>query len=87
MRKFVTDGPGCPDENDIIVRVMTTIKAGAGMERRGPYAAHNVCDTIIQEIREVLKKLVLQLNVSKRTYKPPWPSEGCAGKINYGTGS
>ena len=62
--------PGCPDENDIMVRVMTTIKAGTGMERRGPYAAHKVCDTIIQEIREVLKKLPaerLQLNVSKKT--------------------
>lgn len=49
--------PGTPDEGDIMIRVMTTIAAGCGMERRGPYAAHKVCDVILQEIREVLKKV------------------------------
>ncbi|WP_353948427.1 D-proline reductase (dithiol) proprotein PrdA [Sporolactobacillus sp. Y61] len=48
--------PGCPDVNDIIVRVNVTVQANTGMERRGPYAAHKACDYIIQEIREVLKK-------------------------------
>jgi D-proline reductase (dithiol) PrdA len=48
--------PGCPDENDIMIRIHVTIQAGTGMERRGPYAAHKVCDAVIQEIREVLKK-------------------------------
>lgn len=48
--------PGCPDENDIMVRVHATIQERTGMERRGPYAAHKACDVIIQEIREVLKK-------------------------------
>ncbi|SHM57397.1 D-proline reductase (dithiol) PrdA [Caldanaerovirga acetigignens] len=48
--------PGCPDENDIMIRIHVTIQAGTGMERKGPYAAHKVCDAVIQEIREVLKK-------------------------------
>lgn len=48
--------PGCPDENDIMVRVHATIQEKTGMERRGPYAAHKACDVIIQEIRNVLKK-------------------------------
>ncbi|ADL08419.1 D-proline reductase (dithiol) proprotein PrdA [Thermosediminibacter oceani] len=48
--------PGCPDENDIMIRIHVTIQAGTGMERKGPYAAHKACDAVIQEIREVLKK-------------------------------
>ncbi|SFH83303.1 D-proline reductase (dithiol) PrdA [Tindallia magadiensis] len=48
--------PGCPDENDIMVRVHGVVKEKTGMERRGPYAIHKACDFIIQEIREVLKK-------------------------------
>lgn len=53
--KIVYGRPGCPDQNDIMVRVHTVIQANTGMERRGPYAAHKACDFIIQEIREVLK--------------------------------
>ncbi|GAY78115.1 D-proline reductase, 45 kDa subunit [Sporolactobacillus inulinus] len=49
--------PGCPDPEDIIIRVNVTIQADTGMERRGPYAAHKACDTIIQEIRESLKRV------------------------------
>ncbi|TYP57789.1 D-proline reductase (dithiol) proprotein PrdA [Thermosediminibacter litoriperuensis] len=48
--------PGCPDENDIMIRIHVTIQAGTGMERKGPYAAHKVCDAVIQEIRDALKK-------------------------------
>jgi D-proline reductase (dithiol) PrdA len=47
--------PGCPDEDDIIIRVDVVIERRTGMERRGPYAAHKVCDAFIQQIREVLK--------------------------------
>lgn len=54
--KIAYGRPGCPDPNDIMVRVHVTIQALTGMERRGPYAAHTACDVIIQEIREVLKK-------------------------------
>ncbi|SFA95425.1 D-proline reductase (dithiol) proprotein PrdA [Clostridium frigidicarnis] len=49
--------PGCPDENDIIVRVHATIQEKTGMERRGPHAAHKACDVIIQEIRKILKEI------------------------------
>ena len=55
--KIAYGRPGCPDPDDIMVRVHVTLQAKTGMERRGPYAAHKACDVIIQEIREVLKKL------------------------------
>lgn len=48
--------PGCPDENDIIIRVHVVIEADTGMQRKGPYAAHKACDAVMQKIREVLKK-------------------------------
>lgn len=48
---------GCPDQNDIMVRVHATLQEKTGMERRGPYAAHKACDVIIQEIRKVLKEV------------------------------
>jgi D-proline reductase (dithiol) PrdA len=53
--KVIFGRPGCPDQNDIIVRVHAVLQRLTGMERRGPYAAHSACDHIIQEIREVLK--------------------------------
>lgn len=49
--------PGCPDENDIIIRVHVVVQDGSRMERPGPYAAHKSTDVIVQEIREVLKKI------------------------------
>lgn len=49
--------PGCPDIDDIIIRVHAVIKDGTRMERPGPYAAHKAMDVIVQEIREVLKKV------------------------------
>lgn len=54
--KIIYGKPGCPDEDDIIVRVHAIIQDKTGMERRGPYAAHKACDVIIQEIRKVLKE-------------------------------
>jgi D-proline reductase (dithiol) PrdA len=49
--------PGCPDEGDIIIRIHAVIEKNTGMERVGPYAAHKSADVIVQEIREVLKKM------------------------------
>lgn len=49
--------PGCPDENDIIIRVHVVVQEGSRMERPGPYAAHKSTDVIVQEIRDVLKKV------------------------------
>ncbi|MGB9813021.1 MAG: D-proline reductase (dithiol) proprotein PrdA [Thermovenabulum sp.] len=61
--------PGCPDENDIMIRIHVTIQAGTGMERKGPYAAHKACDAVIQEIREVLKKKPASEAVKVTEYK------------------
>ena len=49
--------PGCPDDNDIMIRVDVKIERGAGMERRGPFAAHSACDTIIHSVRQVITNL------------------------------
>jgi D-proline reductase (dithiol) PrdA len=69
--------PGCPDTNEIIVRVHCVLERLTGMERRGPMAAHGVCDHIIQEIRDVLKSYpadkaskVETFNVVKRHGRP-----------------
>lgn len=69
--------PGCPDANEIIVRVHCVLERLTGMERRGPMAAHSVCDHIIQEIRTVLKPYpadqaskVETFNVVKRHGRP-----------------
>jgi D-proline reductase (dithiol) PrdA len=47
--------PGCPDPDEIIVRVQCVLERLTGMERRGPMAVHTACDLIIQEIRNMLK--------------------------------
>ena len=57
--KIAFGRPGCPDKNDIMIRVNVVIQEGTGMERRGPFAAHCACDVIVQEIREVMKKLTI----------------------------
>lgn len=48
---------GCPDPDDIMIRVHCVLEHLTGMERRGPMAAHAACDHIIQEVREVIKGL------------------------------
>lgn len=48
--------PGCPDKDDIIIRVHVVIEDGYQMERPGPMAAHKAADILTQEIREVLKE-------------------------------
>ncbi len=59
--------PGCPDLNDIMIRVNVVIQKNTGMERRGPLAAHTACDVIIQEIRDILK-VSKEIPVSANTY-------------------
>lgn len=49
--------PGCPDDQDIIVRVHAVLEKLTGMERRGPMAAHAACDHIIQEVRDAIRVL------------------------------
>ncbi len=48
---------GTPAEDDIIIHIDITLKNGQATNRPGPMAAHRVCDIIIQEIRNYLKKI------------------------------
>jgi D-proline reductase (dithiol) PrdA len=62
--------PGCPDQDDIIIRVHAVLERLTGMERRGPMTVHAACDNIIQEIRDVIKNMDASaaLNIEKRDY-------------------
>lgn len=48
---------GTPNATDIIIHVDVILKAGMGVVRIGPTAAHKACDRLVQEIRECLKKM------------------------------
>ncbi|WP_353095367.1 proline reductase cluster protein PrdD [Tissierella praeacuta] len=48
---------GTPAETDIIISFGVVLKAGEGHHRPGPTAAHRACDKMVQDIREVLKRL------------------------------
>ncbi|MCQ1529445.1 proline reductase cluster protein PrdD [Lutispora saccharofermentans] len=57
QEQMILNRPGTPGDKDIIILVDVTLKAGEGHYRTGPTAAHRVCDKLVQEIREKLKKL------------------------------
>ena len=61
--------PGSPDPTDIIIRIHVVIEKNKGMERVGPYAAHKSADVIVQEIREVLKKMPAAKAAGTRIYE------------------
>ncbi|MBT1165945.1 D-proline reductase (dithiol) proprotein PrdA [Bifidobacterium simiarum] len=61
--------PGCPDENDIMIRVDVKIEKGTGMERRGPFAAHSAVDVIVHACREAIKDLSGVKPVKEETFK------------------
>lgn len=61
--------PGTPDAKDIILRIDVVIEAGTGMERRGPLAAHQACDFIMDHIREALAGLPEQMAVSTDVFE------------------
>lgn len=48
---------GTPNVADIIIHVDVELKEGMGAVRIGPTAAHRTCDSLVQEIRECLKKI------------------------------
>ncbi|WP_339788188.1 proline reductase cluster protein PrdD [Tissierella sp.] len=48
---------GTPADTDIIISFDVVLKAGEGHRRQGPTAAHRACDKMVQDIREVLKRL------------------------------
>lgn len=60
--------PGSPDENDIMVRVDVRIERGTGMERRGPFAAHCACDTVVEEIRARIRSLPSETPEKEETF-------------------
>lgn len=75
--KIIFGRPGCPDLTDIIIRVHTVLERKTGMERRGPYSAHMVANTIAQEIRDMLRhkteaeaSLVEKLDCVRRHGRP-----------------
>jgi len=59
---------GTPVESDVLIHVDVTLKSGKGTSRPGPMAAHEVCDKMVQEIRECLKKINGRLCSEKYEY-------------------
>ncbi|WP_132996354.1 proline reductase cluster protein PrdD [Sporanaerobacter acetigenes] len=55
--QVVFDRPGTPAKDDILIHVDVVLKSGMGATRKGPEAAHRVCDSLVQEIRGYLKNM------------------------------
>jgi len=51
---------GTPGENDYIIHVDITFKEGLMSNRMYPTEGHRLCDSFIQEIRNILKKIPAQ---------------------------
>jgi len=66
--QVVFDKAGTPSKNDIILHIDATLTAGGGSSRPGPTAAHRLCDHIVQEIREYVKKMNGRLCDEKHEY-------------------
>lgn len=64
--KVVFGRPGCPDKEDVVIRVHVVIENGYQMERPGPMAAHKAADMLTQEIREVMKVKLDEENASEK---------------------
>lgn len=60
---------GTPDATDIILRFDVILERGTGMERRGPLAAHQVCDFFLENIRRVLRGLPATAVVKSATFE------------------
>ncbi|MGI9255238.1 MAG: glycine/sarcosine/betaine reductase component B subunit [Thermomicrobiales bacterium] len=52
--RMANDAPGAPDLSDWIIRVAVTLRAGTGMERPGPLAAHRLADRVAEGLRAAL---------------------------------
>ncbi|TYP57785.1 glycine/sarcosine/betaine reductase component B subunit [Thermosediminibacter litoriperuensis] len=61
--------PGTPGSDEIVIRIDVVIEKGTGMERRGPLAAHQVCDWILDHVRWELKKIPPQEAVFTQEFK------------------
>lgn len=66
--QVVFDKAGTPSKSDVLLHIDVTLTAGGGSSRPGPTAAHRVCDHIVQEIREYLKKMNGRLCDEKHEY-------------------
>lgn len=55
--QVIFDKAGTPSSKDIILHIDITLASGAGSSRPGPTAAHRLCDAIVQEIRDYLKRM------------------------------
>ena len=53
--RLAADAPGSPHPHDWIVRVAVTLRAGAGMERAGPWTAHRIADRVTEPLRQALR--------------------------------
>ncbi len=49
--------PGSVDNDEIIIKIDCTIKAGERMKRKGPLSCHKVADYISEEIRQTILEL------------------------------
>lgn len=56
-QQVVFGRPGTPNITDIIIHVDVILRDAMGAVRIGPTAAHKACDKLVQEIRELLKKM------------------------------
>lgn len=66
---------GTPNEDDIIININVTVHEGLGTNRNAITCCHEVCDNIIQNIREKLKKLNGRLCDEKKEYVHCYDSE------------
>lgn len=63
------DRPGAFGQDEVLIRFDVVIKEGTAKERPGPYAAHQAMDVVLQEIRDVLKKIPKEAAEETRVYK------------------
>jgi D-proline reductase (dithiol) PrdD len=66
--QVVFDKAGTPSKKDLILHIDVTLTAGGGSSRPGPTAAHRLCDAVVQEIRDYLKRLNGRLCDEKHEY-------------------
>jgi D-proline reductase (dithiol) PrdA len=66
--RLAADAPGAPDPGDWIVRVAVTLRAGAAMERAGPWAAHQVLDAVAEPLRRSLLAAPAGAVAARREY-------------------
>lgn len=55
--QVVFDRAGTPRSDDIIIHIDVTVKAFKGTERKAIIETHRACDYIVQEVRDILKKI------------------------------